>query len=352
MQAAEALGYVVDLRKGRSRLEYRHPDGDTVIINNPQEPARQMYFNRDGSVDRGSVIDFVANRLGRFNESYQSETEGVNKVLSRLVSEPQAFKPHLTPPEPKPFVAARYEQLPVSVSRLQYLTRGRGLDRGTVEKFLPYIRLVKDTSKAPEKAYANIAFPLTKLGSQAIVGYDLRNYGFKSVVAGSDRKSGMWIADFARDPARTRNVFFGENPIDIMSFYQLNRMNIDMGTAAFISFGGGISRNQVRLALEHWPRSEKNTLFDNDYQGRVYDIVLAAAIAGKDVSFRKESDSLQFMANGRKFEIPVPKLKLSSFERESGIRSGLHVHKARGMKDFNDILRSSNAPSKSLAVKI
>lgn len=352
MQVAESLGYAVNPRKGRSRLEYKHPDGDTVIINNPNEPARQLYFNRDGSTDRGSVVDFVANRLGRFGESYHSETEGVNKVLSRLASEPQTFKPAFTPPAPKPFDAARYEQLPVSAGRLHYLIKERGLDRETVEKFLPFIQLVKDTARDPEKAYANIAFPLTKPGSDAIVGYDLRNYGFKSVAAGSDRKSGMWVADFAREPARTQNVFFGENPIDIMSFYQLRRREIDMGTAAFVSFGGGISRNQISLALGHWPQAGKNTLFDNDYQGRVYDIVLATAISGKEIAFRKEPDSLHFTSNDRKFEIPVSKLSLNAFQQASGIRSGLHAHKARGHKDFNDIIHPSNAPSKSLTVKM
>lgn len=351
-QAAESLGYVVNLAKGRRRLEYRHPDGDTVIISNPHEPGRQLYFNRDGSTDRGSVIHFVANRLHRFNESYSSQAEAINKVLSRLSGEPQHIRPAFPLPPPKAFDVGRYALEPLSVSRLHYLTRERGLDKETVGKFLPYIRLVKDTAKDPAKAYANIAFPLTKPGADAVIGYDLRNFGFKRVAAGSDRQSGMWIADFAGSPARTRNVFFGENPIDLMSFYQLRCREMDMASAAFVSFGGGIARNQVRLALEHWPQAVKSTLFDNDYQGRVYDIVLATAIAGKEAAFRKESDSLHFAANGKTFEIPVSKLSLSAFERESGIRSGLHVHKARGVKDFNDIIRPANTPVKSVAVKI
>ncbi|GAA4431382.1 hypothetical protein GCM10023188_18870 [Pontibacter saemangeumensis] len=352
MQAAEALGYSVDLSKGRRSLEYKHSDGDTVIIHNPRDPGRQLYFNRDGSTDRGSVIDFVANRLHRFNESYSSPTEGVNQVLSRLSCEPQAYKPAFAPPPPKAFDADRYAPQPLSAGKLHYLTRERGLDRETVARFLPFIRLVKDTAKDPEKTYANIAFPLTWPGADAVIGYDLRNYGFRSVAAGSDRQNGMWIADFAGDPARTRNVFFGENPIDMMSFYQLRRRELDMETAVFISFGGGIARSQVRLALEHWPQASKNTLFDNDYQGRVYDIVLATAIAGKESSFRKESNSLHFMVNEKRFEVPESKLSLSTFERESGIRSGLHVHKARGAKDFNELIHPSNAQKKSVALKL
>ncbi|MFD1187470.1 DUF3991 domain-containing protein [Pontibacter rugosus] len=345
-QVAESLGYEVNLQKGKRRLEYKHPDGDTVIISNPHDCARQLYFNRDGSVDRGSVIDFVANRLPRFNEVYQSQAEGINKVLARLAHEPQPVKPSFAPPPPKAFTASRYAPQPVTLERLHYLTKARGLSPETVEKFLPFLRLVKDTAKAPDKSYANIAFPLTKAGSTEVVGYDLRNYGFKSVAAASDRRSGSWIADFAGAPARTRNVYFGENPIDIMSFYQLKRKEIDLASSVFISFGGGISRQQVKLALEQWPLAAKHTLFDNDYQGRVYDIVLASAISGRETSFKKQSDSLLFNVSGRLFELPVPKLSLSAFERESGVRSGLHVHKARGMKDFNDMLHPSLSPPK------
>jgi hypothetical protein len=137
-----------------------------------------------------------------------------------------------------------------------------------------------------------------------------------------------------------------------MSFYQLKRRELDLESAVFVSFGGGIARNQIRLSLEHWPQAAKHTLFDNDYQGRVYDIVLAAAVSGKQTSFRKEPDSLIFTANDKKFEIPVNKLSLNSFERESGIRSGLHVHKARGAKDFNDLIHPSNAAKKNVALKM
>lgn len=351
IQVAEALGYVVNLKKGRRRLEYKHPDGDTVIINNPNDSAKQLYFNRNGSVDRGSVVDFVANRLYRFNESYQSDTEGINKVLARFAGEPYTFKPVFMPAPAKPFVEGRYEVMPLSVAKLHYLTKERGLSWETVEKFLPFIRLVKDTHKEPSQQFPNIAFPLTRPGASDIVGYDLRNYGFKRVAPGSDRQSGMWIADFAGDPARTRNVYFGENPIDMMSFYQLKRKELDIGSSAFVSFGGGISRNQIRLALEHWPQAAKNTLFDNDYQGKVYDITLAAAISGKESSFRKEGDDLLFKANGRNFTIHATKLNLSVFERESGIRSGLHVHKSRGVKDFNEIIRSPAHEKQSLQLK-
>ncbi|WP_276499849.1 DUF3991 domain-containing protein [Pontibacter litorisediminis] len=338
IQVAESLGYKVDLRKGKRRLEYKHPDGDTVIISNPNNSARQLYFNRDGSIDRGSVIDFVANRLTRFNEHYQSVTEGVNKVLSRFANEPQTFKPSFPTPKPKAFSQSRYESLPLTVGKLHYLTKARGLYRETVKLFMPYIRLVKDSQKEPAKAYANIAFPLTKPGSTAIVGYDLRNYGFKSVAAGSDRQQGSWIADFAGDPARTRNVFFGENPIDVMSFYQLHKHRIDINSSVFIAFGGGIAKAQLQLALRHWPQAAKHSLFDNDYQGKVYDILLATAMSGKEYSFKKGNDSLLFKVNGKSFELATDRLSLSAFERQAGVRSGLHVHKAKGVKDFNDLL--------------
>ena len=84
IQVAESLGYVFDPLKGRKSPEFKHPDGDRIIINNPGDSSRQMYFNRDGSNDKGSVIDFVANRLHRFQGSFRNEIDGMNRVLSRF----------------------------------------------------------------------------------------------------------------------------------------------------------------------------------------------------------------------------------------------------------------------------
>jgi len=349
---AESLGYQVDLRKGKTTLEFKHPDGDTVLI----DPVKKMYFNRDGTNDRGDLIEFIKNRLNRFNVSYTNEINGINKVLQIYANEPQRLNVNYPTLEANGFDPTRYEASNPSVFKLHYLIQERGLEMDTVKRFLPFINLVKDTLQAVGTPYENIGFPLTIPGKDDIVGWDLRNYGFKGVASGSDRKNGMWIADFAGKPERTLNVFFGENPIDLMSFYQLNKNKLDVDNAAFVSFGGGIAKSQMIGALNYWPTAHKNTAFDNDYQGKMYDIALAIHVTGKEVPMpQKKDDSLIFKVNKKEFEIPVDKISLKAFESASGIRSNVTVYKATGQsrgiphKDFNDIIHPKNAVLNSKA---
>ncbi|PRY08343.1 Toprim domain-containing protein [Pontibacter ummariensis] len=350
IQVAESLGYVFDPLKGRKSPEFKHPDGDRIIINNPGDSSRQMYFNRDGSNDKGSVIDFVANRLHRFQGSFRNEIDGINRVLSRYAYASQPKAPIYNVTEAKPFDKRKFVESETSVFKLHYLIKERGLSSETVQLFLPYIRLVRDAEK--DNAYTNIAFPLQKPTSSETIGYDLRNYGFKGVAAGSDRKHGVWVADFAQNPVLTRHVYFAENPIDAMSFYQLEKDKRDFSNSVFVSFGGGMSRMQVELSLQAWPNAQKHTIFDNDYQGKIYDIYLATAIAGKPYAFTKNADSITFSLDEKKFDIPVDKLSLFAFEKNSGIRSGLQVHKPLGHKDYNDIIHPKNDQENRIPMKV
>ena len=347
---AESIGYKVDLQKGRAVLEFKHPDGDTVLI----DPAKKLYFNRNGTNDRGDLIEFVKHRLNRFNVSYQNDINGINKVLQLYANEPQRFKLDYIPPQPKAFDSSRYQVASPSVFKLHYLIQERGLDPEIIKRFLPFINLVTDTEKIKGRPYENIGFPLTRPGNNEVVGWDLRNYGFKGVAPGSDRRNGMWIADFVGTPVRTRNVFFGENPIDLMSFYQLNKHRLDVDNAAFVSFGGGIAKSQLQGALQHWAGVKIHTAFDNDYQGKMYDIAMAVQASGKAITLpQKKDDSLLFQVDGNSFELPVAKISLAAFEKASGIRSGVTVHKALGenkgisFKDFNDIIHPKNSPQVS-----
>ena len=100
VQIAEYLGYIYNKSKGKIRPQYEHPNGDKVIISNPDDNNRQVYFNRDGSNDKGSVIDFIRMRLSDFrNISYQKDMDGVNQVLKQFTNEPIVAPPQYQAPK-------------------------------------------------------------------------------------------------------------------------------------------------------------------------------------------------------------------------------------------------------------
>ena len=101
VQIAEYLGYIHNTSKGKIRLQYEHPNGDKVIISNPDDNNRQVYFNPDGSNDKGSVFDFIKNRLSDFkNISYRKDMDGVIQVLEQFINEPIYTLPPILQREP------------------------------------------------------------------------------------------------------------------------------------------------------------------------------------------------------------------------------------------------------------
>ena len=111
IQMVEALGYAYNRQKGRSPKQYEHPNGDKVIINDKLYPKVEVYFTRNNYEDKGTVVDFVKNRLPMFNVRYQTEWEGELKVLSEFAGQqhaPSKLKPLPEKPS-KPFQPNDFE---------------------------------------------------------------------------------------------------------------------------------------------------------------------------------------------------------------------------------------------------
>ena len=98
-------------------------------------------------------------------------------------------------------------------------------------------------------------------------------------------------------------------------------------------------KNQVMNVLKAYLRAKLHTIFDNDFSGRMYDIYLASLKVNKEISIRKNKDSVQFELTNGTFSIPIDQISLARFERITGIRSGIRSHKSKG-KDFNEMLQN------------
>jgi hypothetical protein len=345
LQVAENLGGYKKHFKS-SRLRPQITNGEEILLLTNSMP--QLYRNQKNDNDKGTVIDFVKNRLDRFNVSGRSEAEKINQVLSGFLGVDYNFETQLgkisKTEEIKKFSLREFSQTKPTVFNLPYLTEARALSAETIEKFLPYITLVG----SQKSNFKNIGFPYS-LPSEPdkITGFELRNYGFKGFSAGGDKVNSVWLANLSVSKAITKDIYFAESAIDAMSFYDLNKSTKDFSRAMFVSTGGAITNQQIRGVINEFPQANIHTLFDNDRAGQLYNIQVAAVKAGINLSKVLTPDGVTFKANEREFTLKNENIDLKNFKKEAGLMGEqVRVHKPVGGKDFNEVLQKKNELNK------
>ena len=341
VQLVEALGYSFNKQKGKEPKQYEHPNGDKVIISQKLNPNMEVYFTRNNYDDNGTVVDFVKNRLSMFNVYYDSEWEGVIKVLPEFAGKPfePVKKEAVNSGSRDKFNKEEFEIRSAKMEDLTYLQYDRKLRPETIKAFISNIRMVRQNGKP----FNNIGFPYTipekYSNDPEINGFELVNYMFKGHAKGSNRKEAVWLANLSESPQLIRDIFIAESAIDAMSYYELNHHKYNFEHAVFISTGGNVLKDQVKNILKAFPDSKCHTIFDNDFSGKMYDILFACVKSKREIVMRKKNESVVFELKKGIFEIPANQISLFKFERLTGIRSGVRTHKATG-KDFNEMLQN------------
>lgn len=348
IQIAEHLGYTYNKSKGKIRPQYEHPSGDKVIISNPHDNSRQMYFNRDGSNDKGSVVDFIKHRLYQFkNISYQKEMDGVNQVLKQFTNEPivQYQPPIIEKPK---FNKDEFIVSTPSVSQLEYLSK-RGLSDKTLTLFQKHIQLVQDRQNG---LYTNIGFPY-KNDRGEVTGFELRNHQFRGHARGSDKDNSTWIANFAMRKEMTRQVFLFESAIDAMSFYQIYQNHYDFKQAAFVSFGGSLTNKQIDMVINSFKNARFFSGFDNDQNGNMYDIMVEKRLNPNfDIEFKRDNDQILAIHKGNEYRFEKDIISLKGIAEAVHLKPMLYATKPQGLqKDYNDMLKSLNENMKQVEKK-
>lgn len=358
IDVATYLGYQLDKSKGVKYPSYVLSAGkdevDRIYITNPTNNSTQGFWRRS-STKGGDVISFVREQIERFNVSGYNDIDRVNTVLHNFAN--SVYTPPLQTSQykelfrPKTFEKDRWEIIDNSYIRDRIL-ESRGIDRSSSTMFAEHILLIKD--RQSRKNFVNLAFPYRIPGNKECVGYEIRGMGgFKSKAAGSDSTNGMWIADFTRSTQEAKNVYIAESAFDAISYYQINRSQIDLYSSIFVSFGGSFSDNQFRSLVEHYNVARPTLLFDNDLYGKMYDIRAFALLNSKDLksSLDASNNTVTFSIDEKTFTLPSEDVSLTSFLQEAGLRvnnNELSIIKAKGeAKDWNDVLQlEANTESK------
>ena len=306
VQIAEQLGYAYDKSKGRIRPQYEHPSGDKIIISHPNDNNRQMYFNRDGSTDRGSVIDFIKHRLHYFpNVTYQKDMDGVNQVLKQFANEPivayHSKNEFVLEKQPFDIQTFTLKDLPLISKGADYLA-SRGLNQQILLAFQNHINLLEDNYT--KGAYMNVGFAY-KNKHDTVVGFEVRNHNFKAHARGSDKDTGVWKASLRPFAEQVKDVFLFEAAIDAMSFYQIFHTKFNFKDAAFVSFGGSFTPNQIENVLQTYQNARFYSGFDNDVNGHIYDYAFEKRLNPKlEIDVKRVRDEFFIKHKDAEYKLP------------------------------------------------
>jgi len=271
IELALSVGYKIRKKDGLKWPVLKDEiSGDKIIIVNPQSTSNQGYFNPHDDNDKGTLINFVKNRLGSIfpYQNSKSEVSNINAVLYNYQNLPL--------PEKKLFNAdvknlvqqycLKEFHLPEGVTELMdptYLYY-RGIQSQTINDAL----FIGSIFNVKLNDYNNVGFPYYNAAGDT-VGLELRNKRFKHVIEGSDRSVGVWHSNI---PKILEAVVLTESPIDAFSYHQLKGKE----NSLYISFGGTVTSGQLEtvkiiiVEANASPELKIISAVDNDEMGRSY----------------------------------------------------------------------------------
>jgi hypothetical protein len=309
IELAISIGYKLSKRDGLKWPVLKDEvSGEKIIIVNPRSSSNQGYFNPNDPKDKGTLINFVKNRLGSIfpYESVKSEMSNVNAVLYNYqnldIPEKSAYKSNVEKLIENH--SSKEFTLPKGVTQLknpEYLY-SRGLKSHTLNDaaFKGTIFNVKIGE------YDNIGFPYYDVDGE-IAGYEIRNKQYKHMVEGSKRSSSVWHSNI---PDLLDFVLLTESPIDALSYHQLKGKK----NTLYVAFAGAVGDDQIATLKALIKKANTNSDFkfisavDNDKAGGRYTEKFKTAFSENlivDVPSLKDfnEDLKKIKARNRNFKI-------------------------------------------------
>lgn len=239
VEVAESLGMEL-IKSGAS--EYRWKEHDSMVIT----PRTNLWhwFSKDKGGDTIELVRTINNIS--FNQAidYLNDGDYSEGTLQRREA-PQAFKNYLEPYE-QPFVEGR-----------TYLKEVRDLSDETIDFFLDQNVITQVNAKIGDVIEPVIVFKTIDHKGEMIGGnlqgivenrerYDRHGY-FKGIMRNSNEDNGLSV-----DIGRPERLIFAESPIDLMSYYELHKDQLE--NVRLVSMDGlkdgVIGTNLARLESE------------------------------------------------------------------------------------------------------
>ncbi len=260
--AIEAYGYQILPAKSSAKQKVlrQEPSGSMIIVSLRSQAGNPWYFNPHDDQDQGTVIDFLWHRE---NQDWKQVKEVAQRFMSEAIPIPDFPTEPINPPA--------WPVLPLS--DLSFL-RKRGIQAGTWQH--PFFQ--RRIFQLPSGPYLNLAFPLFR--AKEIVGYELRNEGFKGFASGSKKGQGFWHSNLPSEPDRSPQLLIFESALDALAYHQLCPP-IETDWRVYLSTGGACSPNQ-QVAIQQFCESLKPhrviLAADQDVAGQWQNLQLATGL--------------------------------------------------------------------------
>ena len=319
VEVAESLG----MELVKSGAEYRWKKHDSMVIT----PRTNLWhwFSQDKGGDTIELVRTINNIS--FNQAIDYLNDGdYSEGTLQHNDAPQAFKNYLAPYE-QPFVEGR-----------SYLKEVRGLSDETIDFFLDQNVITQANAKTGDVIEPVIVFKTINHKGEMIGGnlqgivenrerYDRHGY-FKGIMRNSNGDNGLSV-----DIGRPERLIFAESPIDLMSYYELHKDQLE--NVRLVSMDGLkdgiIGTNLARLESEmrnvymrdeDWDRDLlKKSVDDGYFNDEKHADVITLAV-DNDQGGRNFIQSLEAKGVVVKAELPAEK---DGFEKQ----------------DWNDVLKDT-----------
>ncbi|MDO7848589.1 toprim domain-containing protein [Hymenobacter sp. M29] len=267
-------------------------EGDDTLVVFKGRGGDWMYFNAQDDRDKGSVIDWMKNRVSSDRIAGLGPLPGrnlwqsVNDHFRAYLNLPEEQRPRLDLPPivetaPGEKFHSIYTQHCRPLENTAYL-EGRGITKSTIAnpqfagRILNQLYTVQKEGMLA-KTYVNTAFPAYHEGR--VVGLELKGEGFKGQAPESQFTRSLWLSKPPEgQPAAVLVV--SESALDTLSYAQLHPGE----SALYASTAGTLTQNKIfelkRLLSEEGIPAIR-AAFDNDTQGHHFDTRLLAGVASE-----------------------------------------------------------------------
>ena len=338
--------YGYQLKKGENlgKGKWHVFEGDDTLVVFKGRGNDWMYFNTQDDRDKGSVVDWMRNRVssGRIAGIEQKPGrnlwQSVNDHFREYLNLPESARSKLDLTPISPMVQGErftniYTQNCRPLEDTSYL-ESRGITKTTLENPQFAGRILNQFHTAqkegmPPITYVNTAFPARY--EDRVVALEVKGPNFKGQAADSDFSRSLWLSKQPEGKAATQ-LIVSESAIDTLSYAQLNPNDC----AIYASTSGNLTQNKIfemKRVMEAEKLSTVKSLFDNDTQGHHFDTRLLAGFASernpmKVVRENKHLLSVEIIGNAPALQAMHEKLKefnartTKQYQTESGAGLG------------------------------